>query len=113
MRTNKMALAAATATAVALSSLATPAMAAETGVVKVDGTATATGTATTGTATNGAASNGKTATGKDQGTSSSSLSDMDPKEIKEWLSVITAVLSIIGTVATFAMQYGPQFAPQR
>lgn len=103
MRTNKMALAAATATAVALGSLATPAVAAETGVVKVNGTATATGTANPG----------KTATGNAQVTSGSSLKDADPKEIKEWLSVVTALLSIIGTVATFAMKYAPQFAPQR
>lgn len=103
MRTNKMALAAATATAVALGSLATPAMAAETGVVKVEGTTTATGTT----------NDGKTATGKVQAESGSSLKDLDPKEIKDWLSVLTAVLSIIGTVATFAMKYAPQFAPQR
>lgn len=106
MRTNKMALAAATATAVALGSLATPAMAAETGVVKVDSTTTATGTANTGTT-------GKTATGNATVESGSSLKDLDPKEIKDWLSVLTAVLSIIGTVATFAMKYAPQFAPQR
>ena len=98
MRTNKMALAAATATAVALGSLATPAMAAETGVVKVNGTATTTGT---------------TNTGKIHAESGSSLSDLDPKEIKEWLGVVTAVLSILGTVATFALKYAPQFAPQR
>lgn len=108
MRTNKMALAAATATAVALGSLATPAMAAETGVVEVEaGTnTTATGTANTGTT-------GKTATGNATVESGSSLKDLDPKEIKDWLSVLTAVLSIIGTVATFAMKYAPQFAPQR
>lgn len=108
MRTNKMALAAATATAVALGSLATPAMAAETGAVKVEaGTnTTATGTANTGTT-------GKTATGNATVESGSSLKDLDPKEIKDWLSVLTAVLSIIGTVATFAMKYAPQFAPQR
>ena len=34
---------------------------------------------------------------------------MDPKEIKDWLSVLTAVLSIIGTVAAFGMKYAPQF----
>lgn len=101
MRTNKMALAAATATAVALGSLATPAMAAETGVVKVNGNATAT------------TNTGKAATGTAQVTSGSSLSDLDPKEIKEWLGVVTAVLSILGTVATFALKYAPQFAPQR
>lgn len=98
MRTNKVALAAATATAVALGSLATPAVAADKATVEVGGNATATDTATTG---------------KVQENPGSSLSDMDPKEIKEWISVITAVLSIIGTVATFAMKYGPQFAPQR
>lgn len=108
MRTNKMALAAATATAVALGSLTTPAMAAETGVVKVDSTTTATGTANTGKN-----ANGKTATGNATVESGSSLKDLDPKEIKDWLSVLTAVLSIIGTVATFAMKYAPQFAPQR
>lgn len=108
MRTNKMALAAATATAVALGSLATPAMAAETGVVKVEA---GTNTTTTGTANTG--TTGKTATGNATVESGSSLKDLDPKEIKDWLSVLTAVLSIIGTVATFAMKYAPQFAPQR
>lgn len=110
MRTNKMALAAATATAVALGSLATPAMAAETGVVKVEA---GTNTTATGTANTGTTNDGKTATGKVQAESGSSLKDLDPKEIKDWLSVLTAVLSIIGTVATFAMKYAPQFAPQR
>lgn len=100
MRTNKMALAAATATAVALGSLATPAMAAETGVVKVT-SVTPTATVPKAQPTN------------DQTESGSSLKDPDPKEIKDWLSVLTAVLSIIGTVATFAMKYAPQFAPQR
>lgn len=102
-----MALAAATATAVALGSLTTPALAADKAVIENGGTTAAAGTTATGTDTTGTNTNGK-----DQTTSGSSLSDMDPKEIKEWLSVITAVLSIVGTVATFAMQYGPQFAQQ-
>ena len=103
MRTNKKALAAATATAVALGSLSAPAVAADKAIVEVDGTTTATGTANTG----------KTATDKVQAESGSSLKGMEPKEIKEWLGVITAVLSIVGTLATFAVKYGPQFAPQR
>lgn len=120
MRTNKMALAAATATAVALGSLATPAMAAETGIVKGGDTA-ATGKTTTGKTDNtGKTTNGKTGkTGNTDNSgnaaveSGSSLKGMEPKEIKEWLGVITAVLSILGTLATFAMKYAPQFAPQR
>lgn len=98
MRTNKKALAAATATAVALGSLSAPAVAADKAVVEVDGTTTATGTANTD---------------KVQAESGSSLKGMEPKEIKEWLGVITAVLSIVGTLATFAMKYAPQFTQQR
>lgn len=35
----------------------------------------------------------------------SSVKDMSPKEIQEWIAVVTAVISLLGTLATFANKY--------
>lgn len=35
----------------------------------------------------------------------SSLKDMDPREVKEWISVATAILALLGSIYTFADRY--------
>lgn len=46
--------------------------------------------------------NGTTNTAADEG---SSIRDMDPSEIQDWLAVITAILGIISQVASVAMKF--------
>jgi len=35
----------------------------------------------------------------------SSLKDLDPREFKEWISVATAILALLGSIYTFADRY--------
>lgn len=107
MRINNKALAAVTATALAFGALTTPATAAENGHgATITNNQTNTGKTDTNTGKTTPNKSGKADKAEQKG---SSLKDADPKEIKEWLAVLTAVLSILGTVASFGMKYAPQF----
>lgn len=38
-------------------------------------------------------------------TEGSSIKDLSPKEIQEWIAVVTAVVSLIGSIYAFAQKY--------
>lgn len=38
-------------------------------------------------------------------TEGSSIKDLSPKEIQDWIAVVTAVISLIGSVYAFAQKY--------
>ncbi len=106
MKIRKGILAAATAAAVSVSGVvAAPAFAAET----TNGTATTQGT-NTGKNNDDNTDNGKNNDDelsfgeKLKANSSDDQGQWDPKKITAWISVITAVLGLVGTIITFAQK---------
>ncbi|MCG7261045.1 hypothetical protein MHJ96_06955 [Corynebacterium aurimucosum] len=101
----KALVAAATTAAVSLSGVT---------VANAETTTPAATTTATSTTTPAAPSTTKTPSKTDEGTSSSddsegsSISNMDPKEIRDWIAVFTAVIGALGTAFAF---YNKYFAP--
>ncbi len=101
----KALVAAATTAAVSLSGVT---------VANAETTTPAATTTATSTTTPAAPSTTKTPSKTDEDTSSSddsegsSISDMDPKEIRDWIAVFTAVIGALGTAFAF---YNKYFAP--
>lgn len=88
--------------------------AATTAAVSLSGVTVANAETTTPEATTTATATTTTPSKTDEDSSSSddsegsSISDMDPKEIRDWIAVFTAVIGALGTAFAF---YNKYFAP--